>query len=363
MNKLGIASIVLVALAGLTFYQMSSRRAEDVEKPKVSVEIPKLKSDQVDELELSAPEKPKVHLVKKDGAWRVTEPVDAKADENAVNTAITKLSELEVAGVAATLAKNHEKLEVDETHGTHVVAKGGGKVLLDGFIGAYKSGSSMLRLNGQDNVAAVRGSIRFAFTKELKEWRDRQITDVPSDTVQKITFTNKGATLSFQREGDAFAQVLGKGEKKIDPLDANKVKGVVGTASNLSATDFAAAGETPEQLGFVADAPSVVLDVKSDAGESKVVYRVGNKREQGYYVRKDGDDLTYVVSTWVGDRLLSNKEGFTKKPEATGSRDNPIQVPPSGGGMQGMEGLPPDVQRQVLQQLQNAPARPPAGHP
>ena len=184
MNKLGIASIVLVVLAGVTFFKLTARRSEDVEQLKVSVEISKIKSDQVDELELSAPDKPKVRLVKKDGAWRLAEPVDAKADENAVTAAITKLTELEVAGVAATLAKSHEKLEVDEKSAAHVVAKGGGKVLIDAFIGAYKSGSSMLRLQGQDTVAAVRGSIRFAFTKDTKEWRDRKISDIPPEQVQ-----------------------------------------------------------------------------------------------------------------------------------------------------------------------------------
>jgi hypothetical protein len=351
MNKLAVASIVLVALAALTFVQMSSRRSEDTEQPKVTAELPKLKTDQIDELELSASEKPKVHLVKKDGAWRVTEPVDAKADENAVTTAITKLTELEVAGVAATLAKNHEKLEVDEKNGTHVVVKGGGKVLLDGFIGAYKSGSSMFRQNGQDVVAAVRGSIRFAFTKEVKEWRHRQINEVPADTVQKITFVNAGGTLSFKREGEGFTQVLAKGEKKIDPLDANKVKGIVGTASNLSATDFAAADDPAEKLGFAAGGPSVVLDVKNDTGESKVVYFIGNKHEdKGYYVRKEGDDITYVVSTWVGDRLLATKDNLVKKPEeaAKGSPQNPIQVMPTG-----MKQMPPGMQQ--LQPMQMPP--------
>jgi hypothetical protein len=364
MNKLGIASIALVALAAITFFQLNARRSEDTEQPKVTVELPKIKSDLVEELELSSPEKPKVRLVKKDGAWRVAEPVDAKADDNAVNTAITKLTELEVSSVAATLAKSHEKLEVDEKSGTHVIVKGGGKVLLDAFIGAYKSGSSMVRLNGQEAVAAVRGSIRFAFNKETKEWRDRQINETPPETVQQITFTNKDGRLQFKRENDGFVQVLAKGEKKIDPLDANKVKGVVGSAANLSATDFAAPGETPEQLGFTPDAATVVLDVKSDKGESQVTYRIGAQKEQSYYVRKDGDDVTYLVSAWVGGRLLSNRESLTKKAAGEeGSRENPIQVPPSG--IQGMDQLPPDVQKQVMQQMQQQQMqqRMPAGHP
>lgn len=349
MNKLGIASIVLVALAAVTLFQLNARRADVAESPKVSIELPKLKSDQVEELELTAPDKPKVRLAKKDGAWRMVEPVDAKADENAVNTAITKLTELEVASVAATLAKNHEKLEVDDKHGTRVVAKGGGATLLDLYVGAYKSGSSMVRIAGEDPVAAVRGSIRFAFTKDVKEWRDRKITDIPTEQVQKITFIHAGGKLTFQREGDAFVQVLAKGEKKIDPLDANKVKGIVGTSSSLNAIDFAAPGEAPEQLGFTDKSPSVVLDLKSDAGESQIVYRVGDKKDTSFYLRKDGDDVTYLVSQWIGERLQATRDTLTKKePDAPkGSRDNPIQVAPTP-----MQQLPPGMQ---LQQIPHHP--------
>lgn len=363
MNKLAIASIVLVALGALTFIQLNARRSEDTEQPKVKVELPKIKSDQVEELVLAPPDKPKVKLVKKDGAWRVVEPVDAKADDNAANTAVTKLTELEVSSVAATLKKSHEKLEVDEKTGTHVIASGGGKTLIDAYIGAYKSGSSMVRLNGQEAVAAVRGSIRFAFTKDVKDWRDRQVNDTPPETVQQITFTNKAGRLQFKREGDAFVQVLAKGEKKIDPLDANKVKGVVGTAANLSATDFATGSETPEQLGFTPESGTVVLDVKNDKGEeSQITYRIGAQKEQSYYLRKDGDDLTYVISAWIGGRLLSDREGLTKKDKgAEGSRENPIQVQPNN--IQNLQQLPPDVQKQIMQQMQQQQGGKPAGHP
>lgn len=347
MNKLGIVSIVVIALAVLVFMKMSSRRAEENQKPSVTVTVPKLKSDAIDELELSSPDKPKVRLVKKDGAWRVAEPLDAKADQNAVTTALTKLSELEVSSVAATLKKNHEKLEVDEKSGTHVIAKGAGKTLLDGYIGAYRSGSSMLRLQGQEAVAAVRGSIRFAFSKDLREWRDRSITEIPTESVQSITFVNKNGKLAFKREGDAWKQVLAKGEKPIQPLDESKVKGIVGTSSSLSATDFADPTATPEAIGLGNDAATVLLDIKQESGESQLVYRIGAQKEQSYYLRKDGDDTIYLVSAWIGGRLLGSKDSFIKKAEApSGSPENPIQVSPQmmrpgGPGGNPMMMMPP----------------------
>jgi hypothetical protein len=360
MNKLGIASIVLIVLAGLVLWKSSARRAEETEKPKVTVVLPKLKADDIDELELSAKDKPKVKLVKKDGAWRLTEPVDATADDSAVKTALTKLTELEVTGVAATLKKNHEKLEVDPANATRVIAKGAGKTLLDAYIGAYRGGSSMVRLEGQDAVATVKGSIRFAFSKETREWRHRAITEIPVDKVQRLTFVNTSGKLVFERDGDNWKQVLAKGEKPIAPLDMSKVKGILGTAANLDATDFAAPGETPDQLGLGEGAATMTLDLKADAdagaAPSPIVYRIGKQKEQSYYLQKEGDPIIYVVSQWIGGRLLANRETFIKKEAKEGSPDNPIKVMPSA-----VKNLPPGMQ--MMPMPQGGPhGGPPPGH-
>jgi hypothetical protein len=360
MNKLGIASIVLIALAGLVLWKSNARRAEEIEKPKVTVVLPKLKSEDIDELELSAKDKPKVKLVKKDGAWRLSEPVDAVADDSAVKTALTKLTELEATGVAATLKKNHEKLEVDAANATRVIAKGAGKTLLDAYIGAYRSGSSMVRLEGQEPVATVKGSIRFAFTKETREWRDRTITEVPVDLVQRLTFVNTNGRLQFDRDGADWKQTLGKGEKPIVPLDIPKVKGVLGTASSLNATDFAEPGQTPEQLGLGADAATMTLDLKAEGDKpaSQIVYRIGKQKEQSYYLQKEGDPIIYLVSQWIGGRLLGSRDTFLKKEEKQGSPENPIPVHPTS--MKNIPGMPPGMQMMPLPQ--GGPQGAPPGH-
>ena len=41
-NRLGVATLVLLALLGLTMWRMSSRQAEDQPAPKVEVKLPKM---------------------------------------------------------------------------------------------------------------------------------------------------------------------------------------------------------------------------------------------------------------------------------------------------------------------------------
>jgi hypothetical protein len=341
-NRLGLATAVLLVLVGLVVWRISARKSEDQPSPKAATEVklPKIDAKAVDELELTSPDNGKVRLVKKGEEWRLAEPVDAKADQDAVQTAVTKLAELEVTGVAATKAKNHERLEVDAKKGTRVVAKGGGKALLDGYIGVYQAGNSMFRLEGQEPVASVKGSIRYAFSKAVREWRDRTITKVETTAVQEISFVNKNGSFQFLRNGEEWKQVVAKGQKPIAPLDMPKVKGLVGTAASLSAADFAEPGVTPEQAGLGESAATVQIKLGGDAGGQQIAYRVGNEKDKNFYLQREGDDTIYLVSAWIGGRLVPNADTFIKKePEQMpaggdesarlGSPQNPIKVEPT----------------------------------
>ena len=157
-NRLGIATVALIGLIGITVWRLGSQKAEDTPPPAIEVKLPKVDKDKVDELIFAAPDKGNVRLVKQGDAWRVAEPLDAAADQEAVTNALAKLAELEQSGLAATKSKNHVKLEVDALKGTRVVAKSGGKPVLDAWVGTYQSGNTMLRLEGQEAVVTVRGS-------------------------------------------------------------------------------------------------------------------------------------------------------------------------------------------------------------
>jgi hypothetical protein len=338
-NRLAIASVVLIALVGLTVWKMSARDAEVSPPATAEVKLPSFTRDQIDELEISAPERESVKLVKQAEQWKLAAPLSAEADETAVKTALDKLSELDITGVAATNDKNHERLEVSAEKGTHVIARGGGKTLLDAYIGRYQSGNTMLRLQDQKAVATVGGSIRFAFNKYVREWRDRSIASVEKDAVAEIVFENANGRFAFVRAGDGWEQAAGKGQKPIKDFDGTKVDSLVGTAAKLSATDFAASDVTADAAG-VGEAPvaRVSLRLSGDAGVEEVHYRVGNKAENNVYLVREGDDQIYLVSSWLGGRLTPDAGAFVKQepaeappmpsPHALGSPGNPIQVPP-----------------------------------
>ena len=326
-SKLAIALGVLAAIVAITFWRLKVENTADQRGDQLQVSLPSIDVEKVTTLEVSAPDRTAVVLQKVEEGWRVNSPIDAKASTSALDAAMEKLKELEATGLAASRKENHERLEVTEDKAIHVVAKNGDQVVADLLVGAYRGGNTMVRQPGKDEVATVRGSIRYAFDKDLKDWRDRNINDLDADQIVAVTFEGPKGKVSLVRDGDAFKQ--GPEDKAIEKFDAQKAKSIISSAAKLTASDFAKEGTTPEASGLGETATVVTLQLASDAGQSQVVVRVGNKVDSNYYLQKDGDEVLYLVSSFVGERLSAGPDDFVaaEKPPAAASGSMPGQMP------------------------------------
>ena len=236
-KRIAIAGGVLVALIGGAVFAVQKQEqqfaGDDPDAADVSeVELPEIDKDSVTELEITRPadeeggEAQTVRIVKVDDTWRVVEPVEAEADENAVTTALDKLSELEVGGVAATKAANHDRLEVSEANGIRVAVKAGSETVATLWVGAYRGRSTMVRPDGSEVVAAVSGSIKYAFNKELKDWRNRRVLDEEPAKVVAIRFESENGNYAFHRnESDEW--VGDEGQDEIERFASAKVQSLV----------------------------------------------------------------------------------------------------------------------------------------
>jgi hypothetical protein len=312
-NKNLIAFVVLAALLGITVWQFKARDAEDHRGADVSVTLPKIKKEDVDELSITAPEKTPVSFKKVDNKWRMTAPIETDADSSAIDTALSKLAELEVIGVAATKSESHADLDVVEGKAIHVTAKGADKPLIDVLIGVYRSGNTIAREPKNDVAAVVKGSVRYAFDKVVKDWRDRTVSGLTAEQVSAITFQNSEGTFNFVKEGSEWKQA--PGDKKIKDFESGKIVSLVGTATSMRANDFATDEQTPESVGLgPKPAGKVTLTTSGDAGNQQVVLYVGNKRSDGYYLKNEAKAPIYVVSDFAGSRMLSGPDKFVKDP-------------------------------------------------
>jgi hypothetical protein len=403
-NRLWIGLVALLVRGGAAVWAVRTRTGDSPTSSSGSASIEgfphEIERDDITSLEITRPEEGAVRLERGEGgAWRVISPVEARADQTSVDSALDKIAELELESVAARNASHHEDLEVDAAHGIHVVARNGEETVVDIWVGASRSGNTAVRVEGQDAVGMVDGSIRFAFSRDLKDWRDRSILDLEADDVREVAWVGPNGTFRFNRpmvaatiEGDVDAggaapeptpgdwtiaevsyvptpeatdadagvpAAAPVPQTTIAGFQASKVRTMVSTLSRLRAADFAAADVTVAAAGFTDASPRVTLTM---ADGQVAVLRLGGAVPEAtdqFYAMHEGDETIFVVSRYHSVRLHPNAAEF----EASAA---PPPSEPAGGapeldlgGMGGGGGeIPPEIMRQIQQQLQQQGAHP-----
>ncbi|MFT3928001.1 MAG: DUF4340 domain-containing protein [Myxococcales bacterium] len=349
-NRLLIAVIVFLGLGGAAAAAVRSREAETtIEKPQVS--LPTIKKDEITSVEIDNPKKGNVTLSKAEGGWSISAPLAAKADQSAVDALLEKLAELEVTGVTATRKENHARLEVDAAQALHVKVKQGDKQIADLYLGATKSGSTMVRSEGQDAVVSVKGAIRYAFDKDLKSFRDRVILDIDSKDLTGLSINSPKGTFKFEKaagpEGK-WTQVLAKKEKPIERYSDAKVQSLSSTFARLRASDFAAPDATPESAGLSTPSATVEL-TKADGSKATLELGKADGAAGETALRLVGNPVIFKISKFTADRFSSDASAFQEPEKKEGAAPAAPEMPDMAGG--GGQQIPPELLRQLQQQL------------
>jgi len=363
-HRVAIAGAVLVALVGTLVFLEKQRSAEyatgddTAESP-----LPTIVRDQITSVEITRPGQAPVRLDKRGDRFVVASPVEAPADASNVSAMLDKLVELEFASIASTSRSSHAQLEVDDAHAIHVVVKAGSRTAADLRIGVYRGSNTMIRIGNGNDVVAVHGSIRFAFGRELREWRDRVITDVTPGDVKWVSFASPEGTFRFDRDAaGTFAPVAG--QRPIEGFDATRVDALVTSLARLRASDFGDAAVAAS--AFAAPRGTVTLHVETAAGgdagaarsEDVVLVLGAAHGETGdAYVQRSGNATPFVVASGSVEKLHPAPAAFVAPPpgEAPAAPPEGMQMP------QGMDGnqIPPELLQQLMQQ---AGARGAQGH-
>lgn len=363
-SRIFIALAVLVGLGVAVASTLRSREAKTtVEAPSAALKAPK--KEDISELSITRPKQPAIVLKKQGDKWRLSAPVDAEASQSSVDAVLDRLAELTVTGVAATKKENQERLEVDPAHGIHVIAVGASKPLLDLYVGAAKSGGTMVRVEGDEKVLSVKGSFRYVFDKEPKEFRKREITELDTAELTAFTVSSDKGSYKFVKNGEAWAQA--PGEKPIAKFDGGQAQTIASTAANLRALDFGAPDESVETTGLNSPKAKVVL-TKKDNSTIEVAIGKASAKGDDYYVKTNQSEVVYRLAKFSAERLMPDAKFFEKPPapppSAAGADPHGMPgMPPGmmGGPGGGGQGITPEMMEQIKRQM--AAQQGGGGHP
>ncbi len=343
-NRTAIGAIAFILLLGLTFVLLDQRdkpTAEDAGLPNVN-----MPETSITELQITRPNEEPTVLGKIDGRWSVTAPIEAKADQTAVNATVRLLSETSVKTIVATKPEHYQRLEVDPSQAVHVAVRYGGGEVTELDVGKYANGYTMARVNDSETVYGLDGELLSSLDRSLDRWRDTKIVDANSASVSQIAYDTDHGRFNFVRDTEVIEEIVWKqaeGGEPIEDFDAQRVGGFVSTVANLRAIGFAAKGVDASEAGLeppigtialtaspvtnsLAVRPGELPDEDEDTAEPQtIVIEIGGpaKEERQFYIRRRGNDDIYIITGHTHGRLRPTKKSFQVRDDTSSPAAGP----------------------------------------
>jgi hypothetical protein len=333
-QKIYAATGVLVVLLGGLWVANKSEKDDAMAHSltAASASLPEIKlpaddADKITKIDIKNAAKGEVVLEKQGDTWKLTKPVDYPANQQNVKTLLDNVKEIRVKDSIDTGKTQYATYDLEDDKAVHVqLFKESGKAV-DLYFGKSGTRGQMTRIADKDGVYVASGYSNYLYTREVKDWRDRDVMKFEDANVVSATLTNSNGSFSFSKgEGDKWSGTF-KG-KPISSFDPEKVKDMVRAFKALTADDFAEADKTPADTGL--DKPATLtLNLKDGGGTLKV--DVGKDvAGKGRYAQKEGNPTVFVLSTFVSDWAVAAESKF-QKPDAVKDGGAPAAGKADGG--------------------------------
>jgi hypothetical protein len=310
------AGVLAVVLGGLYFVQKSDKDEMVMHAPGASsaslpdVKLPGDDADKITKIQIKNAAKGEIVLEKQGDTWKLTKPIAYAANQQNVKSLIDNLKEIKLKDTIDSGKNQYATYELDDDKSVHVQAFKDGAKSLDLFFGKSGTRGQMTRLSDKDGIYVASGYSSYLYTRELKDWRDRDVMKFEDANVISVSLTNENGAFSFSKSDDKWTGTL-KG-KPIPNFDPEKVKDLMRAYKSLTAEDFADdKGVTDTGL----DKPAVLTFTLKDNGGTPKVSVGKTSSGSSRYAMKDGSPTVVILSSYAADWAAAAESKF-QKPEA-----------------------------------------------
>ncbi len=293
MNRSTLLLIgLLLVLGAIALFLLPSENERDVSDKQTPVSI-KIDSSAVVKIEIVRPAK-SVTLENEGGRWTITAPPHYPADAAAVFQLIGGLSNLKVGSLISSNPEKPRLFQVDSA-GTRltVTERGGASTsLIVGKMGPSFS-EVYLRLPASKDVYLAEGIESWSLTKDVREWRDKNILTLPSESIKGLDYSLGGREYSYTRDSTGWKS----GDKSVETSVMNPL---LNTLSNLRADDFI---DTSAPL----NGKPIVISIRGPEMTRLNLYPSFPDSSK-YYVQSTSGRQVFVINKWTAEQLLKPVE-------------------------------------------------------
>jgi len=291
-----------------------------VEKPRMAAEgapdtLVQFDPVHVARLHLAYPQAPSLTLIKDKDHWRLTEPIQADADDEAVKRLLDQ--------IANTKAERRiPKAEAEEL-GTYGLDGNGtrarvsmtlddGAELPDIVLGNTTpvGFQAFAHVDGKDEVILVPLLLHTGINKTPFDLRQKKMFPIEPANATGATLTNGGTTVDLEREGDRW-KITSPVQDEADP---DQVGSLLRSLNEISAEAYYDGAEA-DRKAFGLTSPTLTFQARF--GDGNVAgFRLGGKTTEsppGYYLERISDGQVAAVPQWVQVRFAQDVNALRDK--------------------------------------------------
>ena len=261
--------------------------------------------DQIDSVTLTTP-KQTIRFTKPQGEWRLSAPVDARADYVAVDGLINRIDTLQMKSIAAPEAASLAEYGLDKPAATVQIGSGSAQAVL--VIGR-SAGEGVVYAKDQSRPAVVTidASLLDELKKEPVEYRQKDLFDARAFNATAVEIVRADRKLVFEKakiknkEGQEEEQWRQIGPAAQD-VDQTKLDNLLSAVTQTRADGFA---ESTAKTGL--DRPDLIVTIKSGEGRQETA-RFASGGEDAFAARAGEPGAARIPSSTFDNIIKALEE-------------------------------------------------------
>jgi Domain of unknown function (DUF4340) len=264
----------------------------------------KFERDKVDSLDIVTGAK-SLAMTRATGDWKITRPVEARADFGAVEGLIGRLQTAQMKSIVTEQAPSPADLKkygFDKPDATVNLTTGSARATL--VVGGKADDNTVyVRDESRPAVMTMDKSLADELKKNADEFRKKDLFEFRSFNANRVEITRNGQTVAFEKTkgtGENAPDVWKRMSPTAGDVDKEKIDNMLSRLSNMRAASFVA---SEAKTGL--DKPAMTVHVKFDDGKKEERVTFGKNGDEVYASRPgepgaakaDASDFTEINKT------------------------------------------------------------------
>ncbi len=258
----------------------------------------------ITKLEIVKPDGSQIVVEEVDNIWKITEPMEYKASEEAVRQTNNTLLNMVVDGIISERTDARDRYEVSDSLGTRLMVYSAGEKVLDAIIGknTVDLNHTYARMTGSDQISLWRGLLTSHVGRSVDEWRDKTIYSFNPDDILEVEAVTPDTTKVLAIQDSTWTLTMNGTEK---PVDQNAVSDYISLLASLRCDAFADEKDIPRVAGNDPDT-RVSFRVRNGDVHTFDLWTPGESDSGRYLIRKENGDEVFRFYRYRGERLGIN---------------------------------------------------------